>query len=234
MHVHVGTDTYGGVKKVGDTAIVTKFEMLQFLPIFPLQSYYVAGASHRRKSGIPSIVGLQSVEVVGLPLACVDRVSLAMAYLRGLFAACAVIGFMSIVPLIMHLTGERLDRFALTLTRGLVASFAVGLVGGAGTYAIPLTPRRESRIRTHCGEALGVSADPARLTWAMVREIEKLVAHSPPSESPDDERTKLIQELVLCRAKIARNDDAPAMERRTDELIERLDWYVRFPSLHAK
>ncbi len=40
--VTVGSDVYGAVRKVGTTPIVTKFAMFQFLPVFPIESYYLA------------------------------------------------------------------------------------------------------------------------------------------------------------------------------------------------
>lgn len=41
--VVVGTDSYGRVKCVGKTPIVTRFEMLQMFPLRPIESMYFCG-----------------------------------------------------------------------------------------------------------------------------------------------------------------------------------------------
>lgn len=41
MHFHWGADSYGRVKVVGRTAIVTRFFAVDSLPIYPLQSFYL-------------------------------------------------------------------------------------------------------------------------------------------------------------------------------------------------
>ena len=142
MHVTVGSDTYGRIKTVGGTPIVTKFVMLQFLPIYPLQSFYLTGLIHTERRGIPLIASSHSTVINGIPLARVDRLSVVIAYLRGIFGAMTVVGFMSIIPLSMYFTGEHLDAFALSALRGLLTSFVVGLVGGVATYLIPRTSVR--------------------------------------------------------------------------------------------
>jgi hypothetical protein len=38
MFITSGSDTYGRVKTVGGVPVVSKFFMLQFLPLYPLQS----------------------------------------------------------------------------------------------------------------------------------------------------------------------------------------------------
>lgn len=161
--IHAGTDTYGRVKSVAGTPIVTKFAMLQFFPLYPLQSFYYRGAGPSQSAGIPFFAYTRSVAINGIPLASVDATSVMIAYARGVFAALAVVGFIVILPGILVLTGERLDPFAMVATVGLLMLLVTGIVGGLLTYLIPLTPPRERRIREYCAELLGVSADPARV-----------------------------------------------------------------------
>ena len=223
MSVAAGTDTYGRVKTVGGTPIVTKFAMLQGLPIYPLQSFYFMGTESTEMSGVPFIASSQTVVISGIPLARVDRLSVAMAYVRGILAALVVVGCMSIVPVIMYFTGEHLDEFAKKALRSLIICFIVGVSGGVLTYAVPLNPRRERRIRRYCGEVLGISADPARVFPETAVAIEEYVAQVASQENHDDSRFVIVQQLISCRSKIAQGIDANAMERQTDEIVDRLN-----------
>jgi hypothetical protein len=141
MTLTAGTDTYGRVKTVDGVPIVTKFVMFQFVPIYPLQSFYFFGSSESKTSGIPLIASTHTTTFQGMALARIDRLSCLMAYTRSVFAALALFGFLAIVPGIMYFTGEYLDSFALLVTKGLAISFVVGVLGGLTTYMIPLTTR---------------------------------------------------------------------------------------------
>src|SRR5690349_7327227 len=118
--VTAGSDTYGRVKVVAGTPIVTQFFMVQLLPVYPLRSFYFLSADHVKSSGIPGIAAVYSREFNAIPLAKIDRASVAMAYIRGLFGGMALVGFLAIVPGIMYLTGERLDEFAMYALFGLL------------------------------------------------------------------------------------------------------------------
>ncbi len=139
MTVSVGTDTYGRVKCVSGTPIVTKFAMLQFLPIYPLQSFYFIKARPVETTGIPFFASRSASAIQGIPLVSVDAVSVLIAYVRSMFAAMALIGCLAFVPLYMNLTGEQLDDHAMIATRVLLIVLVVGVVGGSLTYVIPLT-----------------------------------------------------------------------------------------------
>ena len=220
IHIKAGTDTYGRVKAVAGTAIVTKFAMLQFLPVFPLRSYYFIGKGPTTKSGVPFIASTQETSIVGLPLASIDVASVLMAYLRAVSATLALVGFLALVPGIMYLTGEHLDNLAMMLTKGLLASFGTSIVGGLLTYVIPLTSRRDREIRGLCAEILGVSADPARVTL----EAQSLIrgAINDPRLMTDDPRTRKIRQLIATRLELASPEDALTLEDRTDDLLEQL------------
>lgn len=230
MHIVAGTDTYGRVKTVGGTPIVTKFAMFQFLPVYPVQSFYYAGPGRTETSGIPFVASSQTVAIRGVPLARVDRLSAAMAYTRAIFGTMAVFGFMAIVPLVMQLTGEHLDDFATSAMRVLVGCFLAGTAGGLLTYAIPLTPGRERRIRRCCGELLGMAVDPARVAADASAAIEEYAALAAPREIPATPRFALLQQLATVRSRIARRMDVDAMEWETDQLLDRLD----HPGRHAE
>lgn len=93
--VTIGADSYGRVKSVDGTPVVTKFGMLSGLPIWPICSYYRYGGDMRSLSGIPLVFHLENVLVHGLPLSRIDRLSVAMAYLRGLAGAMILFGSMA-------------------------------------------------------------------------------------------------------------------------------------------
>jgi hypothetical protein len=225
-----GTDTYGRVKPVGGTPIVTKFAMLHFLPLYPLQSYYFLGRGKPKWFGIPFVARSHTVAIDGIPLARLDRVSVAMAYLRGLLGALVLVGFLSIVPGIMHLAGEHLDDFAMIMLRGMLFSLAIGSIGGLLTYALPLTSRREHGTRTYCGSILGICIDPARVpvsTAAMIQDHLNDLGLTDPVDPDKDARSDDARALVLARAQIALGLDRYELERKTDELLDRLNHLER-------
>lgn len=215
--VSAGTDTYGRVKSVCGTPIVTKFAMLQALPLYPLQSFYFVGTGRSEIVGVPFIASSQSEAIHGISLSHVDTTSVVMAYARGIFGALAIIGSIAMVPIIIHFTGERLDQIAWIATYGLLTSLVVGAVGGLLTYAIPLTSRREREIRTFCTVLLGISADPARVPPDIALQLQQRVELCDDLE--DDSRTATIRQLIAVRAKIGQAMDVDQMERKTDELL---------------
>lgn len=220
IHIHAGTDTYGRVKAVAGTAIVTKFAMFQFLPIFPIRSFYFVGKGPTTKAGVPFLASTQTTSIAGLPLASVDLTSVVMAYLRGLFGALAIIGCMAMVPGIMELTGEHLDEFAMMMTIGLVVSLVVGVLGGSLTYAVPLTSRRDRDIRQFRAELLGISADPARVTPDAKALIRSWLDAA--GSASDAARTRTIRRLIEVRLGLPDPENGRALEDRTDDLLEQL------------
>lgn len=222
----VGTDTFGRVKSVGGTPIITKFAMLQFLPLFPLQSFYFTAMGKPQVSGIPFVVLSKSAAIYGIPLARVSRTSVAMAYIRGGFGAMTIVGFLAMVPGMMYLMGEPLDDLALMALRGLVTSFAVGSLGGLLTYLVPLASRRERRIRSACGVVLGICVDPARVPVATVEGLEASLEDPvlrETMESAKESKIGIILRLIVARARMARGLGVEEAERDTDELLDRLE-----------
>ena len=140
IHIDVGTDTYGRVKSVSGTPIVTSFFMCNGLPVYPLRSYYFVGAGPTESSGIPVLAGTQSTAIVGIPLASVDVASVVMAYVRGLCGALVVLGSIVIVFGIMVRNGNPPNASLMAAVRVILTLFVIGAVGGLLTYAIPLTP----------------------------------------------------------------------------------------------
>jgi hypothetical protein len=231
IHVRTGSDTYGKVKKVGRTPIVTKFQMLQSIPIWPLQSYYFRGRGPVKREGIPFFFETLSSEIKGLPLERLDRFSVSIAYIRGICGVLFVLGFVSIVPLISYLRGERFDDFAVVFTRLLVTFFLVGLIGGSLTYLIgSRIDERERNIRLFCGEILGICADPARIRTDVAARIERAIGQRIADDASGQssnvarivKRNDLLNELVQIRAQIAIRQPEVSLERRTDELLEHI------------
>jgi hypothetical protein len=219
--VAAGTDTYGRVKKVSGTPVVTKFTMLQFLPLFPLQSFYFTGQGPVERTGIPLLASSQSVHLYGVPLASVDRTSVVIAYARALFAALVTLGMIGAMMGIMALNNPRPpDEFARIMLTVLLGSLVIGVLGGILTYVIPLTPRRERAIRQHCAVLLGVSADPARVPAKLSAALIQYAAEK--SEDDTNPATTLVFELIQTRANIAQGTDKDVMEAKTDELLESL------------
>ncbi|MEM7315194.1 MAG: hypothetical protein AAF497_18790 [Planctomycetota bacterium] len=218
MNVTSGTDTYGRVKTVGGTPIVTKFAMFESIPLYPLRSYYFISHGETRTRSVPFLSTTEEVEVNGIPLAVVDRTSVTMAYLRGLFSIMILFGCISMVPIMMHFSGTRLDQLAQLFTGILLGSLAIGIIGGSLTYLVP-TPKREEKIREYCGYAIGICVDPARVTVDRAIAIGEQFATLGGLES----RNSAIAELVVCRARIAEGNNVSALETRTDELLARIE-----------
>jgi hypothetical protein len=213
LFVSAGTDTFGRVKVVSGTAIVTKFFMFQMLPIFPLKSFYLIRLGKTVTSGIPIIAESNSREIVGIPLASVDITSVIMTYVRAILSAFLIFGVLgSMIMLIDH---EPASRRNLTLT-----VLAIAVVGGAATYLLPLASKREQEIRQRCSEILGLAVDPARISPAA---NEKIVEHVKNIYTQADQSKRaLVCELILTRASIPQSQNRKPLNDRTDELLAQL------------
>lgn len=126
----VETDTYGRVKAVSGTPVLTKFAMLQFLLVYPPQTLYFVKAGPSSATTILFIGRTHFATVVGIPLSTLDKPSVVMAYVRGIFAALTICGVAALISGITYLTGEHLDGFAMIVTRRLFLALVTGIVGG--------------------------------------------------------------------------------------------------------
>jgi hypothetical protein len=227
MLAHFGSDTYGRVKTVGGTPIVTKFFMANGFPIYPLQSYYFSRSDEVAGSGIP-FLSQYELSITGIPLARIDRTSVIVAYLRGLCGLLTLFGSIgALFVLGMLLRGDQggVGPAVLEGMYGLTVFLAIGVVCGGLTYLVPLTSRRERRIRLYCGELLGFCADPARipaeLAHAMWEDQLKRAAAANMSESSLSRRNELLQ-LLAARCQIASDQQLAEAECTTDEVLKRL------------
>lgn len=229
--VSFGSDTYGRVKRVGKTSVVTKFAMLQFMPVFPLGSFFYARRGNAGNDLVSLFYGIDATAARAIPLARIDWLSVAMAYYRGACGALALIGSLSLIPAIMHLSGERPDRFAVIFTQVLVACLVVGTTAGAASYCLPWqVGSRKKSIRRACGEVLGMHVDPASFQQVFAREFEVLFRNAiagdrmqaAAEEVESRERLDLILALIAARLEISLGGSLPANEQRTDELLEEI------------
>jgi hypothetical protein len=218
MHVVAGTDTYGRVKSVCGTPIVTKFAMLQILPIYPLQSFYFVGWGPTKTLGIPCLAGTESGTFHGIPLASVDAVSVVMAYVRGVCGFLAIVGVMpGMAFLVGGPPGDKNGELAMYV---ILALGATGVVAGLLTYAIPLVSHRERSIRRYCAEILVVAADPARVRYDM---SAILAEYAQSYQGENNPRMEWIRQLITIRATIAQSTEHSDLEVKTDELLENLE-----------
>lgn len=224
MHVVVGTDTYGRVKTVDKTAIVTEFWMVQMLPFVPLKSYYVWGPATSEIQGVSLLAPARSVERRGIPLARVDRISVAFAYVRGALAAMVIVGFMGVFTgLIFSRDGRPMDDSAMKMMRLAESCLFTGVVGGVSTYLVPTTGRRERAIRTYCAEMLGVAIDPKRVAPEVAVAVREMLLQpgTPDRSGVPRSRSEYLRALILsrCDAAIDAGLDCDAL---TDELLDQL------------
>jgi hypothetical protein len=229
--VHAGSDTYGKVKKVGATPIVTKFAMVSAFPLYPLESFYFAGESG--PEGIPFVYTTKTI--YGLPLARVDSLSVAMAYARGIFGAFTLFGFFYFITLYIEwgdIQHRAPDAFAQAMRYILLVCLCIGVSGGLLTYFLPLQiTDRERQIRLACGEILGICADPAYIREDVARSVAKAVSDLSWADQVDDGPANgissnacppLVRRLVITRAKIALDEEPEALEGQTDDLLHRI------------
>ncbi len=223
-HVTVGSDTYGRVKKVGSTPIVTRFGMVSSLPVVPLESFYFERLGDSTSKGIPFLVQIRSTTIEGIPLARLDMLSVAMTYARGLFGTMAIMGFVgTFMVFMMWVTGERLDETATIMAKCVATCFAIGTVAGLCTYVVPFQmTTREREIRRLCGTILGISADPARVRCDFARAIESFLNGSEIAPG----MLELAHELARTRLRIALGEPQTALEDHTDDILERIRIHV--------
>ena len=223
--MHCDLETYGKVKVVGGTPIVTKFFMVNLFPVYPLQSYYFSHVNKEAMDEVP-FLGFR-LSISGIPLARIDRTSVVIAYLRGVCGVLVAIGFLGsifmAVPLLMGEQGMLVDP-KKTLD-GMLCGLAIGAVVATLTYVLPLTTRRERRIRRYCGELLGFCADPARVRADLAAEMwQDQLQRSTAAEMSEAALSRLnyLLQLIQARCQIAKGQSVQQMEQTTDELLERL------------
>jgi hypothetical protein len=218
--VTVGSDTYGRVKKVGSTPIVTKFGMLSAFPVFPLESFYFVRFGDTVSEGIPFLAQIRSTAIQGIPLARVDKLSVVMAYARGVFGAMAILGFIgTFMILMMWMTGDPFDEGKSIIATCAGVCLGLGTVAGIGTYLIPFQmTKRERNIRRLCGTVLGIAADPARVRGDFAKSIGRFLdGCTVTAEMPE-----LVHELARTRLRIALGESRLPLEDQTDDLLERI------------
>lgn len=235
--VAAGTELYGAVRKVDTTPIITKFAMLQFFPLFPVESYYLYRVGPEQRDGVPLIFGTTSKAIVGLRLARVNRLSATIAYLRAIGAAVGLFGVTGVVMWIAlsfsmpMKDGDPIRRYWLPVASTLVVT---GIVISMPTYYFTyVVPIRDKSIRRHCGDVLGIAADPAHCELETARELFRLTRDlltesgisvpkkvvNDPSLTDADQKRLL---LVLARIMIAIEGRRDALERLTDSLLLQL------------
>lgn len=229
VRIAYGTEVYGKVKKVGGTSIVTKFWMLQFLPIYPVQSFYIVGND---KTRVPFRSEQADNEIQVMPLAYVDRTSATMAYLRAVFTVLLIFGFFAVFGLYPWLTGSRLSSGGKIMTTVCCIMFLIGSIGGLLTYWFPGIDPRDKKIRLCCGEILGMCIDPLYLPVRSSSDIENQLKDMINAKEIDTSpqtgaRNRLLLPLIATRCRLARaintNDStADALEQKTDELLAQL------------
>ncbi|MFO0944029.1 MAG: hypothetical protein U0930_25105 [Pirellulales bacterium] len=220
--MQVGSDTYGSVKKIKGTPIVTSFVMLQMLPVYPRKSYYYLGEGQRSFEGIPFFAEHEKRQFFGIPLASIDRASVVLAYVRGLCGAATVIGALILMmTAVGYLNSEIMNERQKSITLNSLYAFVLGVAVGTLTYLIPLVGNRERRIREHCFALLGIAVDPASVEHETSQRIIDF-AQSTCLEKPGVFNDQL-RELVITRAKMAQAVVRHEYETATDRILDEIE-----------
>jgi len=216
---------------VGTTSVITRFAMLQFAPLFPLESFFFARRGNLSSDLISLIFGADATTPLAIPLARIDKLSVAMAYFRGVCGTLVLVGCISLIPAIMHLSGERLDHFAIVMTQALVSCLIVGAAFGALSYCLPWQMGgRQKSIRRACGGVLGMDADPAMFRRDVAEEIETFLGDQIAGDKlrgaeklgGADDVSDMRLQLVAVRLQIALGGPRQSLEQRSDELLENI------------
>lgn len=217
-----GKEVFGRVKSVERTQVVTMFVTLQMLPLRPERSFFLKLQDPEDWQCEPVLRRDEDDGVVqAFPLRSIDRASVTMAYLRGVFGLMLIAGVFLLFPLIHQLMGEPLPEGGGLVIKLLATALMLGVVGGLLSYIFPRIPERDRRIRSCCGECLGVAADPALIWPEWAEEIIAILKQRPipPGASP---RVRLVRELTCTRARMASAADVHPLEARTDLLLDKL------------
>jgi hypothetical protein len=225
----VGSDVYGAVRRVGRTPIVTKFAMLQFLPLIPLESYYFERLNKPVKTGIPVLARFSEQGIVGLRLARINWLSVAVTYVRALGAGLTMIGTIG-------LAGSAVSHFSMPLpNEGLLAIASTLILVTAAAIALPTyyftfsVSDRDKAIRTACASVVGIAADPAYVTPDIAENVTAFVDDVLPRDVSEVQEVMraphgtsadvLVLLLLRCRAMIALGGDREGLERMSDDLL---------------
>ncbi len=235
MWVTAGTDVYGAVRRVDRTPIVTKFAMLQLLPIWPIESYYLSRTGKKSGLMIPLLGGHTKTPIVGLRLARVDKLSVLMSYVRALAAALALFGSTGVMfGLIFALTGGHADEFARIAFAVCLGCLALGVMIALPTYYFTwITPIRDQQIRRACRQWLGLAADMAQVDAATAHLLSPTIRQFLSQRGIDDTVTNfqrlasvppdvLALQLLWMRTQLALGGDRQTLETASDELINAL------------
>jgi hypothetical protein len=232
-----GSDLFGMIKKVDGTPIVTKFAMLQFLPIYPIESLYLIRLGPTQTSGVPLIHQRTEQAIHGLPLAKISRLSVCISYFRGTAAVALILGLLFWFAGPPGSAVKKIDRETEVAHRLLtVALLSYAVIVGGGSYGLTyVVPQREKSIRAACGSILGIAADPAFLNADASRHLldqvnQLLLQHEirdPKAlltrREPAASNASLL--LTWVRAQIAAGNDREAMESATDYLLSVIELY---------
>jgi hypothetical protein len=232
VYVAVGTESYGRVRVVGDTAVVTQFQMLMHFPLVPIRSYYVWGPLDSEETGVPFLYSVRNIRQRGVPLTHIDFLSVVLAYTRAVLAVMILFGFIvTFTSAVASRNGRPMNDFAATATRIAQLGLVIGCVAGIASLVVPTAGRREKSIRSYCGEILEANVDPARVPPGVAKMIQEAVRQSymPHFEGEARSRRQYIQDLTLARCDVAlsRNDEA---ERLTDDVLQQLAKFEAAPS----
>lgn len=232
MAVTAGSDIYGAVRRVDGTPIVTKFAMLQFVPLFPLESYYLRRVAKKSGVSVPLLGGYSSQAIAGLRLAKLDRLSVLVAYLRGIGAVLAVVSCIGLFGmLVTSFSGTPMNAEQRMIAAACAVILGVGLLISVPTYYFTfVVAQRDMEIRRACAKWLGLAADPAQIVAdeakLMLTVIDETLAqrdiHDPvatvklPHGLPPDLASLL---LVRSRAQVAIDGGSGTAEGEADQLL---------------
>lgn len=221
-----GTETYGRIKNVDGTPVVTQFAMLYWIPLWPVRSFYLSRLGETKAGGILFLASRTEREIVGVQLNRICTASVLFGYLRGLIGTVFLLGMLFSIVSLMSGGGPR--GAPPWIENALYLITAVSAVLGGITYLIPLTSPREKMIRQHCGTILKLAIDPALIkpedARSILAELPEIWARCSSASSNDEEREelKMICKLIQTRCKLSGKRSAK-LESRSDELLASLN-----------
>jgi hypothetical protein len=194
--------------------------MISSLPVWPQRSFYYGPPGRPNRDSEAFLGDGGSASILTLPLSRIDKLSVAIAYFRGLIGALAIVFFMgTFMKFMIWITGERVDEIGILIGNISMAGLAVACAFGSLTYLLPLqTSARERAIRRNVGAVFGMAFDPAKLERSTIPFLEERLDDNIPNTTLQTLR----HELTRTRLQIGISGSDESLEHSTDDLLEQI------------
>ncbi|MEH2050689.1 hypothetical protein [Nostoc sp.] len=161
VRIPIGTKTFGAIKAIESTPLITQFFMIGYVPIIPIKSFYLL---HEYEVERGLLSHKQEMRIINLKN--ISFISVGFAYLRAFFIISA---FFSIAYL---LTGQGSSQNILIPIALFTLSVTIIFFSYKLSQQISIT---EKTIRKAAYSSIGLAIDPAIIEEEIARNISHLL-----------------------------------------------------------